>query len=80
MVDIHDREQLKAVHDNHLAEFLQSLGEYKKVKDGMCKCKFCGKTISIDNIASIFPESGSIKYVCEDMKCVVKMSQYFTNI
>ena len=79
MKDIQEREKLAAIHDDNLKEYLSNLGEYHKVIEGKCKCKFCSRTITMDNISSMFPESGTIKYVCDDMKCVVKMSQYFTN-
>ena len=71
-----DRETLQAVHDIKLEQFLRNINRYDEVVSGRCKCKFCSKPISLDNISCIFPESGSVKFVCDDMSCIAKMSQY----
>lgn len=70
---------IKAVYDDHLQSFLEKIGVYEKVVSGLEKCKFCGRPISLENLASVFPESGSIKYVCDDPECIVKMNNYFND-
>ena len=71
-----DKETLQAVHDIKFEQFLRNINKYDDIVAGRCKCKFCGNPITIENISCIFPESGSIKFVCDDMKCIAKMSQY----
>lgn len=71
-----DKETLQAVHDNKLEQFLRNINKYDDIIAGNCRCKFCGRVISLKNIACIFPESGSIKFVCDDLTCIAKMSQY----
>lgn len=71
-----DKETLQAVHDIKFEQFLRNINKYDDVVDGKCKCKFCGKTVTLENIACIFPESGAVKFVCDEMSCLAKMSQY----
>ena len=61
--------ELKAVHDSDLGNFLKSIGEYEKVETGQAKCYFCGKVMSFDNIFSILPVNSNIGYCCNDNKC-----------
>ena len=71
-----DKETLQAVHDIKFEQFLININRYDDVVAGKCKCKFCGKIVTIDNIACIFPESGAVKFVCSEMSCLAKMSQH----
>ena len=66
-----DREILSAVHDNEFEQFLKNINQFDNIQRGNCLCKYCGKTITIENIYSVFPESGTIKFVCDEMKCIV---------
>ncbi|QNO14912.1 hypothetical protein HYG86_09070 [Alkalicella caledoniensis] len=63
------RGEIKAVHDDDLVNFLQSLGEYDKVIAGTMKCQFCGEIITLDNIQSVFPLDGEVAYCCNSTKC-----------
>ncbi len=71
-----DREKINAVHDDELVNFLMGIDMYHPVIGGVCKCKFCKKTITLQNITTVFPESGEIKFVCDDMKCALKFRKY----
>ena len=71
-----DKETLQAVHDIKFEQFLRNINKYEDVVAGKCKCKFCGKVVTLENIACIFPESGTVKFVCDEMNCLAKRSQY----
>lgn len=71
-----DREVIKAVHDNNLESFLRSLGIYENLIGGKIKCKFCSVIISLENLSSIFPDSGSIKLSCDKPGCINKLNTY----
>lgn len=71
-----DKETLQAVHDIKFEQFLRNINRYDDVVAGKCKCKFCGKVVTLENIACIFPESGTVKFVCDELNCLAKMSQY----
>lgn len=61
---------LKAVHDNDLEEVLGSLGLSSKIKAGELKCSFCKEVITLENLHSLFPDSGAIKSTCANPDCV----------
>lgn len=61
--------ELKAVHDDDLVQFLKSIEEYDNVMNGEAKCVFCDEKITLENIQSIFPLNGQIKYCCNSNEC-----------
>jgi hypothetical protein len=65
--------KLKAVHDEDLENFIDRLGILKKFKSGEIKCKFCEAPITFENLHSLFPQSGAIKFVCDSSDCVRKL-------
>ena len=68
---------IKAVYEDKFQLFLQNIGVYENVISGTEKCKVCSKPITLDNIVSVFPESGTIKFVCDNPVCICKMNNYF---
>lgn len=60
---------MNVVHDSDMKDFLKSIEEYKKVKEGNVNCYFCGEQIDFDNILGVFPYENSIKYSCKDCIC-----------
>jgi hypothetical protein len=64
------KESVWAVHDQDLENILDGLGILSKFKRGELKCKFCNNTITFEDLHSIFPQSGSIKLVCDSPNCV----------
>ena len=67
---------LNVVHDDELISLLEKLGVKETVMKGGKKCKFCSGVVTIENIYSIFPESGDIKIVCENPDCIKKLISY----
>jgi len=70
MFDQMQKEMVHAVHDEDLKHYLDSLGILGKFERGELKCKFCGNAITFENLHSLFPESGSIKLVCDALGCI----------
>lgn len=68
---------IKAVYEDKFQLFLKNIGVYENVISGTEKCKFCSRQITLDNIISVFPESGTIKFVCDNPECICKMNSYF---
>lgn len=71
-----DREKLKAVSDDKLVDLFKNLGLYDSVLEGKLKCKFCGEIVTLDSISAIFPESGSIKIVCDKPSCLAGFNNF----
>lgn len=62
------RDSVKAVYDDQLLGYLRSLGLNP---DGVLgPCKFDGTDVTIDNLAALFPQSGSLKLVCSHRACI----------
>jgi hypothetical protein len=71
-----DKEIIKAVHDDKLEQFLKSINVYDSVINNKAKCKFCSELISMENLYTIFPESGAIKFACDKPACIAMMNSY----
>ncbi len=67
---------LNAVHDNDLEALLAKLNLLDKIKEGKIKCKFTDEIITLENIHSIFPESGTIKVVSDNPEAIKQLSDY----
>ena len=70
------KENIKAVHDNDLSNLLKSLEIYDEVMSGQKKCKFCGDVIDFNNLETIFPESGDIKFGCNKNSCLSQLYDF----
>ena len=70
------KENIKVVHDNDLNKLLKSLGIYDEVINGHKKCKFCGDIIDLNNLETIFPESGDIKFNCNKSSCLSRLYDF----
>ena len=75
MIDRLPKETVRAVHDEDLEKILEGLGILNKFKQGELKCKFCNNTITFNNLHSLFPQSGAIKFVCDGSDCVRELSR-----
>lgn len=75
MINKLPKEKVHAVHDEDLEKILEGLGVLNKFKHGELKCKFCNNTITFNNLHSLFPQSGAIKFVCDDSECVRELSR-----
>lgn len=69
------KESVRAVHDQDLEKVLEGLGILNKFKRGELECKFCKNIITFENLHSIFPQSGSIKLVCDGLNCIRELSK-----
>lgn len=68
---------IHAVHDDDLEEFLNSIRLWGKFRTGQLKCTFCNETITRENLHSIFPDSGDIKFSCNNPECVLALKTKF---
>ena len=71
-----EKKGLKAVHDENLPRLLQELRILDPLTRGELLCKFCRDTVDMQNLHSLFPESGSIKVVCDKRECIAELSTY----
>ncbi len=71
-----EKKKVKAVHDDDLDILLDSLGIKTKLLRGETNCKFCCSIVTKENLHSLFPQSGSIKVVCDRRECVEELTTF----
>lgn len=71
---------INAVHDDDLLNLLNNLGLTEKLNSGSLKCKFTGTAITFDNLYSIFPESNTIKLVCDNPEAIKLFAEYLNDL
>lgn len=71
MKDIKENE-INAVHEDDLLDFLKSIKEYDSIAEGKRYCYFCSEKITIENIYTIFPLENQIRYCCNKVDCYIK--------
>lgn len=75
-----ESENISAVHDDDLEEFLQSIGVLHDIQKNLVKCKFCGITVNMHNLQSVFPDSGAISFVCDKQPCIRQFMTYYRGL
>jgi len=68
-----EKKTLRAVHDDDLEALLKNLGLHNKFIHGKLKCAFCKGVITLDNLHSLFPDSGAVKLSCTKPECVKQL-------
>ena len=63
------RVRMKAVYDDDLQAYLTALG-IQTSSGRLGICKFCSQPVTLDNLAAIFPLSGSLKLACDHAPCL----------
>lgn len=64
-----EKNVIQAVHDDDLIKLLTSLDVYDRVKNGREKCLFCSETITLENMASVFPFNNQVAFCCDKNSC-----------
>jgi len=65
--------KLNLVHDSDLIKLLESLNVNNDFNLGKKKCKFCSQIVNLENLHSLFKESGDIKFVCDSPDCIKRL-------
>ena len=61
--------RVKAVFEQDISAYLESLGELENVKNGNAACMNCGQTITLENIDVIVPKKGEVRFICWNKEC-----------
>ncbi|HLA82413.1 MAG TPA: hypothetical protein VJP78_12475 [Thermoleophilia bacterium] len=64
------RESIRAVHDDDLDAVLDRLGLGGKLRAGDLKCRICGEIVTRETLQALFPDSGTIKVLCNKPSCM----------
>ena len=63
-------EQINAVHSDDLERFLADLRVLDDVIAGNCRCRICGRVVTVECIAALYPENRQVMFVCDDTGCL----------
>ena len=50
-----ERHLLKAVYDDDLIEFIESIGIKRAIEKGQLRCHVCNEIVTIDSLQAIIP-------------------------
>jgi len=64
------KDTLKAVYEDDLVGYLQSVGLYNDIISGRRLCVFCGNPITLENLEVIVPNGNEIDIVCSNKNCL----------
>ncbi len=67
------KNNLKAVYDDDLVNYLKSVGLYDAISSGSHLCKYCGKPITTDSLEVIVPKKDGPIFVCNNKNCLNQM-------
>ncbi len=66
---------IRTVHDDDLMALLEKLELADPFGRGELQCRFCGDTITWDNLHALYPTGGQIGIVCDKRGCLDRMAQ-----
>jgi hypothetical protein len=70
------RERIKAVYEDDLSSFCESIGILDEIKKGNLKCISCGVQITLENIGIIFSSENELIIACDSPICISDMEIY----
>jgi len=76
-----EKEKIKmnTVLENDIDKILNTFNLKDDFYNKKIKCKFCKEIITMDNIYSFLPESGSINLICDKESCISELLIYIEN-
>jgi len=67
-----ERHHLRAVYEDDLIKFLESIGIKHAIEKGELKCHFCNEVVTIDSLQAIIPLEKDIGVLCSKNACLNK--------
>jgi len=64
------KHKIRAVHDDDLLKFLDSVGLRRPIEAGEINCHVCGEPISLDTLQAVLPINKEIAVICSRPACV----------
>ena len=66
---------IKAVLDEDFEKLLKTLNVYERIIAGEETCCVCGNSITLGNIAALFPYNNRVCYCCDSQQCIAKLKE-----
>lgn len=74
------KKKIQAVFKEDIKQVLQSIGLLSSIENGDCVCKYCSRTISLENIQLIIPKKNNLfDFVCNNPTCIKEYNQHNSN-
>jgi hypothetical protein len=70
LFDFPERVETKAVYEDDVEDYLESLGKFSELESGELTCVSCGTTITKDNLGTVFPKEGEVAVTCDKSECM----------
>jgi hypothetical protein len=65
------KKKIQAFFKEDIQKILQSINELTPIENGERICKYCSKTISLQNIQLIIPKKDNLfDFVCDNPTCI----------
>jgi aspartate carbamoyltransferase regulatory subunit len=75
-----EKKKIPAVFKEDIKKVLQSIGLLSSIENGDCVCKYCSRTISLENIQLIIPKKNHLfDFVCNNPTCIKEYNKYKSN-
>lgn len=66
-----EKKKIQAFFKEDIQKILQSINELTPIENGERICKYCSKTISLQNIQLIIPKKDNLfDFVCDNPACI----------
>ena len=66
-----EKKKIQAFFKEDIQKILQSINELTPIENGERICKYCSKTISLQNIQLIIPKKDNLfDFVCDNPTCI----------
>ena len=65
---------VKAIYDDDLLQFLQSIGILADLQEGRINCIFCHEKVTIATFCAALPDNDAINVICNNPKCLVRLN------
>ena len=66
---IRKKHVIRAVGEDHLEQYLASLGQLEALERGELTCGVCGSAITKDNLRCLYPFADEIRVCCSQLAC-----------
>jgi len=67
------KQKIRAVHDDDLEGFLDSLDLLQNLKRGELRCTICGVQVTLDNFGAVGSHNGTIILACDRTSCLAEL-------
>ena len=67
------RHRLRAIYDDELIKFLESIGIKSAIEKGELRCHVCNEVVTIDSLQAIIPTEKNIGVLCSKTTCLNKI-------